>query len=61
MLTGEAEQHKERGSWRASSVKSECELVEVVGRVFPPQAIIKRLELISLQKERFFAGETHFE
>jgi hypothetical protein len=36
VLTGEAEQRLKRGHWRVSSVESECELVEVVGQVFPP-------------------------
>ena len=40
MLTGKAEQRLERGHWRASSVESECELVEVVGQVFAPHAMM---------------------
>ncbi len=44
VLTGKAEQRLERGHWRASSVESECELVEVMWTVFPPHAMMGALE-----------------
>jgi hypothetical protein len=40
VLTGEAEQCLERGHWGAPSVEPKYELIEVVGQVFAPHAVM---------------------